>query len=250
MVQSLERALRSSTRCADAAAGVTGARRPVRLPKSTVARLLSLARGRRTRSSASTAALAHRTRRSRPIAAVDRARARALARHARPVLVDPGGARRGRRASGCPTATRSTTSTRSSRTTRCRCGDWTAPRAHAHRAVGLVCSPSGRPTRVDAYVARRLAALTRRTVDRPGAAARGCRGDVDDGYAWGLEEYAGGINSVCRAGPGRRGARDRGDPRARPGVPFPARGQGTGSTGRRRCSGREPRAVRLASALG
>ena len=76
--------------------------------------------------------------------------------------------------------------------------DWTGTRAPMHAVPsGLVLMADWPPDAVDAYVARGLPALTPRTVVDPDQ----LRARLEDvraaGYAWGLQEFAEGIDSVA-----------------------------------------------------
>jgi DNA-binding IclR family transcriptional regulator len=104
--------------------------------------------------------------------------------------------------------------------------DWTGTRAPMHAVPsGLVLLAEWPPDALEAYLARDLERLTPRTLVRPGALQRRLAEVRSLGHAWGLEEFAEGINSV--AAPVR-------DPRGRPiaavhvhgpAYRFPAQGQ-------------------------
>ena len=175
MVQSLERAFAILDEVARRPAGVTAIAERVHLPKTTVARLLATLEGARTPSSASRLALAHRPG-GRP------------ARRGRLARAQPGGDRtsvpRATSSSevgedaglACPTATRSTTSTRSSPTTRCRCATGRAPARRCTRCPRGSCSLAEWPEEaLDAYLADR---------PRRSHAAHGHRPRVSLGAAW------------------------------------------------------------------
>jgi DNA-binding IclR family transcriptional regulator len=76
--------------------------------------------------------------------------------------------------------------------------DWSGTRAPLHAVPsGLVLLADRSPEEIDHYLAHDLAALTPRTVVDPGE----LRARLDEvraqGYAWGLEEFVEGINSVA-----------------------------------------------------
>jgi IclR family pca regulon transcriptional regulator len=76
--------------------------------------------------------------------------------------------------------------------------DWTGTRAPMHAVPsGLVLLAEWPEDAVDAYVQRGLARLTPRTVSDPAALRRRLAGTRAAGCAWGLEEFAEGINSVA-----------------------------------------------------
>ena len=76
--------------------------------------------------------------------------------------------------------------------------DWTGTRAPMHAVPsGLVFIADWPEDAVDAYVARGLAALTPRTVVDAGELRVRLEHIRADGYAWGLQEFAEGIDSVA-----------------------------------------------------
>ena len=76
--------------------------------------------------------------------------------------------------------------------------DWTGTRAPMHAVPsGLVLMADWPPDAVDAYVARGLPALTSRTVVDPDQLRVRLEGVRTAGYAWGLQEFAEGIDSVA-----------------------------------------------------
>lgn len=78
--------------------------------------------------------------------------------------------------------------------------DWTGTRAPLHAAPsGLVLLAQWPPDAVAAYVSRGLERLTPRTVVDPDEVLRRLERIRRDGFAWGLEEFTEGINSVAAA---------------------------------------------------
>jgi DNA-binding IclR family transcriptional regulator len=76
--------------------------------------------------------------------------------------------------------------------------DWTGTRAPLHTVPsGLVLLADWPASAVDAYVERGLAALTPKTVVDPEELRARLEDVRESGYAWGLEEFAEGINSVA-----------------------------------------------------
>jgi DNA-binding IclR family transcriptional regulator len=76
--------------------------------------------------------------------------------------------------------------------------DWTGTRVPMHAvSSGLVLMADWPAAAVDAYVAHGLAALTPRTVVDPDELRSRLEDVRTNGYAWGLEEFAEGINSVA-----------------------------------------------------
>ena len=118
--------------------------------------------------------------------------------------------------------------------------DWTGTRAPLHAApVGLVLLAHWPQDAIAAYVAHGLERLTSKTMVEPGDLARRLEHIRREGIAWGLEEFAEGINSI--AAPVRDGD---GKPIAAihchgPAYRFPAPGREAGSRSR---SSRRPRA--------
>jgi DNA-binding IclR family transcriptional regulator len=76
--------------------------------------------------------------------------------------------------------------------------DWTGTRAPMHAVPsGLVLLAWWPEAALEAYLERDLARLTPRTVVRPRVVRRRLADVRERGYAWGLEEFAEGINSVA-----------------------------------------------------
>ena len=224
-VQSIERAFAVLGALADGPIGVTEVADRADLPKSTAARLLaSLARegvveqvpgDTRYRLGPRLVTLAARIRPARSLAAL-----------ARPVA---GGARRDGRRGGRPerrpTATSSTTSTRSDSPNPVSVRDWTGSRIPLHAvSSGQVLLASAPPTFVQRYLGRPLERFTPRTlVDR----RRAARADARD-PARRLHLGARGVRrgDLVGRGAGRRRVRRgrRGGPPPRAVVPVPGPG--------------------------
>lgn len=76
--------------------------------------------------------------------------------------------------------------------------DWTGTRAPMHTVPsGLVLLAEWPEDALDAYLAGELVALTRRTLTDPTRLRERLAHVRRDGYAWGLEEFAEGIDSVA-----------------------------------------------------
>lgn len=76
--------------------------------------------------------------------------------------------------------------------------DWTGTRAPLHTVPsGLVLLASWPAEAIEGYLARDLERLTPHTVVKPAALRRRLADVERRGYAWGLEEFAVGINSVA-----------------------------------------------------
>ena len=196
MVQSIERAFAVLDAVARRPAGVTALAGRVGLPKSTVARLLAsleelgaverdTARGWRV--GPRVAALAETVSPERSLGALARP---ALVELVRSLGEDAGlGLPDGRDVlyveqveSDHPVQVR----------------DWAGTRAPMHAVPsGLVLLADWPASAVDEYVAQGLAALTARTVVKPEELRRRLDDVRRTGYAWGLEEFADGINSVA-----------------------------------------------------
>jgi IclR family transcriptional regulator, acetate operon repressor len=104
--------------------------------------------------------------------------------------------------------------------------DWAGTRAPLHAVPsGLVLLADRSAAEVDEYVAHGLAALTPRTI----VGARDLRARLErvrtDGYAWGLEEFAEGINSVAASVRDAGGRAIAAIHAHGPAYRFPARGQ-------------------------
>ncbi len=84
--------------------------------------------------------------------------------------------------------------------------DWTGTRAPMHAVPsGLVLLASWPAEAVESYLARGLERLTPRTLVEPELLRRRLEEVRRRGYAWGLEEFAEGINSVAAPVRGARG---------------------------------------------
>jgi DNA-binding IclR family transcriptional regulator len=76
--------------------------------------------------------------------------------------------------------------------------DWSGTRAPLHAAPsGLVLLAEWPEEAIDGYLARDLERLTPRTVTEPEALRARLAEVRQQGYAWGLEEFAEGINSIA-----------------------------------------------------
>jgi len=196
MVQSLERAFAILDAVAARPAGVTAIAEAVSLPKSTVARLLASLEGL----GAVERAEGVRWRLGPAIAGLSGAVSpeRALLAAARPELValvetlgeDAGLA--------LPDGydVRYVAQIESDNAVQVR--DWTGERAPMHTVPsGLVLLAEWPEDALEAYLAHPLAQLTPRTVTDPAELRRRLRVVREQGFAWGLEEYAEGIDSVA-----------------------------------------------------
>ena len=196
MVQSLERAFAILDEVAQRPAGVTAISERVRLPKSTVARLLATLEdvdaverfdGSQWRIGPGVEAL---TAAASP--------ERNLVSAARPILVglvtelgeDAG--------LGLPDGNEILYIDQAESDNPVQVRDWTGTRAPMHAVPsGLVLLAEWPKVALDAYLAGELAALTRHTVTDPKALRARLATVRDAGYAWGLEEFAEGIDSVA-----------------------------------------------------
>lgn len=204
MVQSLERAFAILDEVSQRPAGVTDIADRVRLPKSTVARLLATLEdvdaverfeGTRWRIGPGVAALT---------AAVSPERA--LISVARPVLSDLVAEFGEDAGLGLPDGNeiRYVDQVESDNPVQVR--DWTGTRAPMHTVPsGLVLLAEWPDEARDAYLAGELAALTRRTVTDPARLRKRLMDVREAGFAWGLEEFAEGIDSVAAPVRDRRG---------------------------------------------
>jgi DNA-binding IclR family transcriptional regulator len=196
MVQSLERAFAILDEVAQRPAGVTSIAERVRLPKSTVARLLATLEdvdaverfdGARWRIGRGVTALTAAVSPERTLISV-----------ARPVLSDLV-AKLGEDAGlGLPDGNeiRYVAQVESDNPVQVR--DWTGTRAPMHAVPsGLVLLAEWPDDARDAYLAGELAALTRRTVTDPARLRKRLLGVCRAGFAWGIEEFAEGIDSVA-----------------------------------------------------
>jgi DNA-binding IclR family transcriptional regulator len=196
MVQSIERAFAVLDAVAARPAGVTALADRVGLPKSTVARLLASleALGAVERASGSSwrvgprvAALAETVSPERSLGALARPELAGLVRS----LGEDAGL-------GLPDGydVLYVEQVESDHPVQVR--DWTGTRVPMHAVPsGLVLLADWPPSALDGYVAHGLAALTPRTVVDPDELRTRLEEVRTRGYAWGLEEFADGINSVA-----------------------------------------------------
>ena len=195
-MQSLERAFAILEAVAARPAGVTALAERVALPKSTVARLLdALARlgaverveGPRWRIGPTVAMLASPVSLERSLAALARPELVELVR----VLGEDAGL-------GLPDGyvVRYVDQVESENAVQVR--DWTGTRAPLHTVPsGLVILAEWPEDAVDGYLARDLERLTANTETDPAVLRRRLADVRERGYAWGLEEFVAGINSVA-----------------------------------------------------
>jgi DNA-binding IclR family transcriptional regulator len=196
VVQSLERAFAILDEVARQPAGVTAIAERVRLPKSTVARLLATLEdvdaverfdGAQWRIGPWVASLT---------AAVSPERS--LIATARPFLVDLVAELGEDAGLGLPDGNEILYVDQVESDNAVQVRDWTGTRAPMHAVPsGLVLLAEWPDDALDAYLAGELVALTRRTVTDP-ARLRSRLAEIRDaGCAWGLEEFAEGIDSVA-----------------------------------------------------
>jgi IclR family KDG regulon transcriptional repressor len=196
MVQSLERAFAILDEVARRPAGVTAIAERVRLPKSTVARLLATLEGvdaverfdgARWRIGPGVAALT---------AAVSPERS--LISRSHPYLVDLVSELGEDAGLGLPDGNEVLYVDQVESDNPVQVRDWSGTRAPMHAVPsGLVLLAEWPEDALDAYLDGNLVGLTRQTVTDP-AVLRERLGDVRRaGFAWGLEEYAEGIDSVA-----------------------------------------------------
>jgi DNA-binding IclR family transcriptional regulator len=196
MVQSLERAFAILDEVAQRPAGVTAIAERVRLPKSTVARLLATLEdvdaverfdGSHWRIGPGVEAL---TAAASP--------ERSLVSAARPFLADLVAELGEDAGLGLPDGNEIHYVDQVESDNPVQVRDWTGTRAPLHAVPsGLVLLAEWPQDALDAYLAGDLVALTRHTVTDP-RELRARLADVREaGYAWGLEEFAEGIDSVA-----------------------------------------------------
>jgi DNA-binding IclR family transcriptional regulator len=196
MVQSLERAFAILDEVAQRPAGVTAIAQRVRLPKSTVARLLATLEdvdaverfdGVRWRIGPAVAALTDALSPERSLIGV-----------ARPFLVDLVAELGEDAGLGLPDGNDILYVDQVESDNPVQVRDWTGTRAPIHAVPsGLVLLAEWPEDALVSYLAGELAALTRHTITDPDA-LRGRLAEVREvGYAWGLEEFAEGIDSVA-----------------------------------------------------
>ena len=196
MVQSLERAFTILDEVARRPAGVTAIAERVRLPKSTVARLLATLEqveaverfdGARWRIGPGVAGLS---------AAVSPERN--LVSLAEPVLADLVAELGEDAGLGLPDGNEILYVAQAESDNPVQVRDWTGTRAPMYAVPsGLVLLAEWPGDALDAYLAGDLIALTRRTVTDPGQVRKRLAEVRKAGYAWGLQEFAEGIDSVA-----------------------------------------------------
>jgi len=196
MVQSLERAFAILDEVSRRPAGVTDIAERVRLPKSTVARLLATLEGVdaverfegvRWRIGPGVTALTATVSRERTLVSV-----------ARPVLSDLVAELGEDAGLGLPDGNEVLYVAQAESDNPVQVRDWTGTRAPMHTVPsGLVLLAEWPDDARDAYLAGELAALTRRTVADPARLRERLSAVREAGYAWGLEEFAEGIDSVA-----------------------------------------------------
>jgi DNA-binding IclR family transcriptional regulator len=196
MVQSLERAFAILDEVARRPAGVTDIAERVRLPKSTVARLLSTLEqveaverfdGARWRIGPGVEALSSAVSPERNLVAI-----------AEPVLADLVSELGEDAGLGLPDGNEILYVAQVESDNPVQVRDWTGTRAPMHAVPsGLVLLAAWPEDAIDAYLAGELAALTRKTLTEPARLRRRLAEVRLAGYAWGLEEFAEGIDSVA-----------------------------------------------------
>jgi DNA-binding IclR family transcriptional regulator len=196
MVQSLERAFAILDEVAKRPAGVTAIAERVRLPKSTVARLLATLEdvdaverfdGARWRIGPGVAALT---------AAVSLERS--LISIAHPYLLDLVSELGEDAGLGLPDGNEVLYVDQVESDNPVQVRDWTGTRAPMHAVPsGLVLLAEWPEDALEAYLAGELVGLTRHTVTDPAALRTRLAGVREAGFAWGLEEFAEGIDSVA-----------------------------------------------------
>ena len=196
MVQSLERAFAILDEVASRPAGVTAIAQRVRLPKSTVARLLAALEvveaverfdGARWRIGPGVAALSSAASPERSLISV-----------ARPYLVELVAELGEDAGLGLPDGNEILYVDQVESDNPVQVRDWTGTRAPMHAVPsGLVLLAEWPEDALEAYLGGELAALTRRTVTDPARLRKRLADVRRTGYAWGLEEFAEGIDSVA-----------------------------------------------------
>jgi len=196
VVQSLERAFAILDEVARRPAGVTAIAERVRLPKSTVARLLSTLEdleaverfdGSRWRIGAGVAALNAAVSHERTLISV-----------ARPVLADLVSDLGEDAGLGLPDGNEILYVDQAESDNPVQVRDWTGTRAALHAVPsGIVLLAEWPDDARDAYLAGELAALTQRTVTDRARLRKRLIEVREAGFAWGLEEFAEGIDSVA-----------------------------------------------------
>ena len=196
MVQSLERAFAILDEVAQRPAGVTAIAGRVRLPKSTVARLLATLED----VDAVERFDGSQWRIGRGVEALTAAASpeRSLVSAARPLLVDLVAELGEDAGLGLPDGNEIHYVDQVESDNPVQVRDWTGTRAPLHAVPsGLVLLAEWPADALDAYLAGDLVALTRRTVTDPGELRTRLAEVRERGHAWGLEEFAEGIDSVA-----------------------------------------------------
>lgn len=196
MVQSLERAFAILDEVAQRPAGVTAIAERVRLPKSTVARLLATLEdleaverigGARWRIGPGVAALSSAASPERSLISI-----------VRPYLADLVAELGEDAGLGLPDGNEILYVDQVESDNPVQVRDWTGTRAPMHAVPsGLVLLAEWPEEALQAYLGGELVALTRRTVTDPPRLRKRLAEVRRLGYAWGLEEYAEGIDSVA-----------------------------------------------------
>ena len=196
MVQSLERAFAILDEVARRPAGVTAIAERVRLPKSTVARLLAALEdvqaverfdGTRWRIGPGVAALSSTASPERSLISV-----------VRPYLADLVDELGEDAGLGLPDGNDVLYVDQVESDNPVQVRDWTGTRAPMHAVPsGLVLLAEWPGDALDAYLAGELAELTRRTVTDPARIRKRLSDVRKAGYAWGIQEFADGIDSVA-----------------------------------------------------
>ncbi|HLG08297.1 MAG TPA: IclR family transcriptional regulator [Gaiellaceae bacterium] len=196
MVQSLERAFAILDEVAQRPAGVTAIAERVRLPKSTVARLLATLEevdaverfdGARWRIGPGVAALSFAVTPERSLISI-----------ARPFLADLVAELGEDAGLGLPDGNEILYVDQVESDNPVQVRDWTGARAPMHAVPsGLVLLAEWPEDALAAYLSGELVALTRRTMTDPSRLRKRLAEVRRLGCAWGLEEFAEGINSVA-----------------------------------------------------
>ena len=196
MVQSLERAFAILDEVAQRPAGVTAIAERVRLPKSTVARLLATLEdvdaverfdGTRWRIGPGVTALTAAASPERSLISI-----------ARPFLVDLVSELGEDAGLGLPDGNEILYVDQVESDNPVQVRDWTGTRAPMHAVPsGLVLLAEWPEDALAAYLRAELASLTRRTETDPPRLRKRLATARTVGYAWGLEEFADGIDSVA-----------------------------------------------------
>lgn len=224
MAQSVERAFAILDAVAQRPAGITALAERVGLPKSTVARLLTSLEGlgaverfdgRRWRVGPGVAALAETVPPERSLAALARPELTGLVHS----LGEDAGV-------ALPDGYQVVYVDHVECDQPVQVRDWTGTRAPMHAVPsGLVLLADWPRDAIDDYVARGLAALTPQTVVDAGQLRARLEDVRRSGYAWGLEEFVEGINSVAAPVRDARGNAIAAIHAHGPAYRFPARGE-------------------------